>query len=33
MSTARALEAGHAFDPDDGWLDDAIRRHATAFAA
>jgi len=33
MSTARATDAGHRFDPDDGWLDDAIQRHATAFAA
>jgi len=28
MHTTRARDAGHTFDPDDRWLDDAILRHA-----
>jgi len=32
MNTARTLALGHRFATDDGWLDDAIRRHAAALA-
>jgi len=32
MSTARARSLGYRFAADEGWLDDAIRRHAVALA-